>query len=303
MKKLLTILCLALTAALLFTACAEKEPKLVGGWQNAEDQTVTAELQEIFDNAAASYEGLDLTPKAYLAHQVVAGTNHLFQCVDSANNEYKVTVYQDLQGGFTITKVEDKDGNDVTSAILPEIGAPAGAPEEPQSGEITAELQEVFDKAMEGYDGAKLEPVELLSTQVVAGVNYRFLCNETILVPGAEPKEVIVTIYQDLEGNCSITDVEDKEENDSPAGAPIEPESTEITAELQEKFDKAMEGYDGAKLEPVELLSTQVVAGVNYRFLCNETILVPGAEPKEVIVTVFEDLEGNCSITDIADKE
>ena len=209
MKRVLTIAVLFLVAVLLFTACGAKE--LAGGWQKAESKTVTAELQEVFDHAAASYEGLDLTPKAYLAHQMVAGTNHLFQCTDSAKNKYNVTVYQDLEGGFTITKVEDKKGNDVTSEVLPEIVPPDGGAVAPASGEITAELQEIFDKALEGYDGAKLEPVELLSTQVVAGVNYRFLCNETILVPGAEPKEVIVTVFKGLDGNCSITDVTDKE--------------------------------------------------------------------------------------------
>lgn len=80
-------------------------------------------------------------------------------------------------------------------------------------------------------------------------------------------------------------------------------ESKTVTAELQEIFDKALEGYDGAKLEPVELLSTQVVAGINYRFLCRETVLVPNAEPKEVVVTVFKALDGSCSITDVTEKE
>ena len=209
MKRVLSIAALLLATVLLFSGCGAKE--LTGGWQKAESKTVTAELQAVFDKAAAPYEGLDLTPKAYLAHQVVAGTNHLFQCTDSAKNKYNVTVYQDLEGGFTITKVEDKKGNDVTSEILPEIVSPDGGSVEPANGEITAELQEIFDKALEDYDGAKLEPVQLLSTQVVAGVNYRFLCNETILVPGAEPKEVIVTVFKDLDGKCSITDVTDKE--------------------------------------------------------------------------------------------
>ena len=117
MKRFLTISVLLIAMMLLFTACGSKE--LAGGWQKAESKTVTAELQEVFDKAAAAYEGLDLTPKAYLAHQVVAGTNHLFECTDSAKNKYKVTVYQDLEGNFTITKVEDKKGNDVTSEILP----------------------------------------------------------------------------------------------------------------------------------------------------------------------------------------
>lgn len=209
MKKFYTVAVLVLAAAMLLTACGANT--IPGGWQKAESKTVTAELQDVFDMAAAPYGDLDLTPKAYLAHQVVAGTNHLFECVDSAKNKYSVTVYQDLEGGFTITKVEDKKGTDVTSDILPEIIALDGGSTEPADGAITEELQDIFNKALEGYDGAKLEPVELLSTQVVAGINYRFLCRETVLVPNAEPKEVIVTVFKDLDGNCSITDVTDKE--------------------------------------------------------------------------------------------
>ena len=207
MRKLFTVVALILTMAALLTACSTA--KLDGGWQKVKDKTVTAELKEYFDKAAAPYGELDLTPEKYLASQVVAGTNHLFQCVDSDKNKYNVTVYQDLEGGFSITKVEDEKGNDLTEEMLPDIETVGGFVDA-EDGTITAELQEIFNKALEGYDGANLEPVELLSTQVVAGVNYRFLCNETILVPGAEPKEVIVTVYQDLEGNCSITDVTDK---------------------------------------------------------------------------------------------
>ena len=209
MKKFCSVAILIFTVVLMLTACGSNA--IPGGWQKAESKTVTAELQDAFNMAAAPYGDLDLTPKAYLAHQVVAGTNHLFECVDSAKNNYKVTVYQDLEGGFTITKVEDKKGNDVTSDILPEIVAPDGGNTEPADGAITAELQDIFNKALDGYDGVKLEPVELLSTQVVAGINYRFLCKETVLVPNAEPKEVIVTVFKDLDGSCSITDVTDKE--------------------------------------------------------------------------------------------
>ena len=209
MKKFYTITVLILTAVMMLTACGANT--IPGGWQKAESKTVTAELQDVFNLAAAPYGDLDLTPKAYLAHQVVAGTNHLFECMDSAKNKYTVTVYQDLEGGFTITKVADKKGNDVTSDILPEIIDPDGGNTEPTDGAITAELQEIFDKALEGYDGAKLEPVELLSTQVVAGINYRFLCRETVMVPNAEPKEVVVTVFKALDGSCSITDVTEKE--------------------------------------------------------------------------------------------
>lgn len=208
MRKFCKVAVLILAAAMMFTACGSNN--IPGGWQKAKSKTVTAELQDVFNMAAEPYGELDLAPEAYLASQVVAGTNHLFKCVDSAKNKYNVTVFQDLEGGYTITKVENKKGNDVTSDILPEISGLEGGNTVPADGTITAELQEIFNKALEGYDGVKLEPVELLSTQVVAGINYRFLCNETVLVPNAEPKEVIVTVFEDLDGSCSITDVTDK---------------------------------------------------------------------------------------------
>ena len=80
-----------------------------------------------------------------------------------------------------------------------------------EDGTLTDELLGIFNAALEGYDGVKLEPVKLLQTQVVAGTNYKFLANETVVVPGATPKEVVVTIYKDLQGNTTITEVTDYE--------------------------------------------------------------------------------------------
>lgn len=78
-----------------------------------------------------------------------------------------------------------------------------------EDGTLNDELLEIFNKALEGYTGMKLEPVELLQTQIVAGKNFRFLANGTAVVPDAKTEKKIVTVYQDLEGNCTITDVED----------------------------------------------------------------------------------------------
>lgn len=76
---------------------------------------------------------------------------------------------------------------------------------------LTDEYKEIFEKAMEGYTGMNFEPLEILAKQVVAGMNYRFLVNATAVVPNAETVKKIVTVYQDLSGNCSITNVEDYE--------------------------------------------------------------------------------------------
>lgn len=78
-----------------------------------------------------------------------------------------------------------------------------GAYEKAEDSKITDELQELFDKALESYEGEEeFELVKLLETQVVAGTNYKFLAK----VEGAEK---VVIVYEDLQGNAEITSVED----------------------------------------------------------------------------------------------
>ena len=81
-----------------------------------------------------------------------------------------------------------------------------------EDGEITTELQELFDKATEELEGVDYTPVKLLETQVVSGTNYKFLCDATVVSPDAETKQMIVTIYQDLQGNVEILDIQDAEQ-------------------------------------------------------------------------------------------
>ena len=69
------------------------------------------------------------------------------------------------------------------------------------------EMQAVFDKATGDMDGAVYVPVALLGTQVVAGINYCFLCQITPVVPDPKPVWALVYIYADLEGNAEITNI------------------------------------------------------------------------------------------------
>lgn len=77
---------------------------------------------------------------------------------------------------------------------------------------ITDEVRQVCDKAFEGWEGVTYEPIALLKTQVVAGMNYCVLCEATVVVPDAEPTYAVVYIYEDLEGNAEITDILNFEE-------------------------------------------------------------------------------------------
>lgn len=86
-----------------------------------------------------------------------------------------------------------------------------GGWETAEDGTITPELQELFDKAMEELEGVDYTPIKLLETQVVAGTNYKFLCDATVVYPDAETTQAIVTIYEDLQGNVEILEIQDAE--------------------------------------------------------------------------------------------
>ena len=64
-----------------------------------------------------------------------------------------------------------------------------------------------FDKAAKGLSGASYTPVAVLSSQVVAGMNYCILCQVTPVTPDAAPAWALVYIYADLEGNAEILNV------------------------------------------------------------------------------------------------
>ena len=109
----------------------------------------------------------------------------------------------------------------------------------PESPEITPELQEVFEKATEGILGVTYTPVALVGTQVVAGMNYCFLCEAKAVVPEVEPYYVNVTVYQDLSGKATVTNIEGVESHSSSEIAAYvgEPEADgTATEETQEDF-------------------------------------------------------------------
>ena len=78
-------------------------------------------------------------------------------------------------------------------------------------------------------------------------------------------------------------------------------ENTDITDETKAIFDKALDGLVGVSYEPIAYLGSQVVAGTNHCFLCKATIAYPDAMPTLVFIYIYEDLEGNAEILNIAD--
>ena len=65
----------------------------------------------------------------------------------------------------------------------------------------------------------------------------------------------------------------------------------DLTPEDRTLFDKVMDPILGVRYEP-SAVSTQVVAGTNYKFRAVGTIMVPDMPKFHAIIRIFEPLEG-----------
>ena len=77
-------------------------------------------------------------------------------------------------------------------------------------------------------------------------------------------------------------------------------ENNAVTEEQKAVFDKAVEKLLGVSYEPVTYLGSQVVAGQNHCFLCKATVIYPDAKPTYALVYIYQDLQGNAEVTNVA---
>ncbi len=231
MKKLSTCL---ITVGLLFlmSACGSSgqpsetpENTTSGGWSlyENEEAALPENVQAAFDKASETYTEIELKPVAYIASQVVAGTNYMILCEAAATEEnptisyQMVVVYADLGGKAEISKVNEFDltaytEGDTFETRTQQLSGGWQIAEERTSVPIPKEVKGVFDQAMANMDWGELEPMALLGSQVVAGTNYAFLCYGTMQTDEATQGIHIVTVYADMDGNAEIKSI-----------APVEP--------------------------------------------------------------------------------
>lgn len=75
--------------------------------------------------------------------------------------------------------------------------------------ELTEDDEVFFVEVVKGYEKELINP-ELVSTQIVSGMNYKFLCS---MKDGDVTSKVIVTIYKPFSGDPQITSVEEAPES------------------------------------------------------------------------------------------
>ena len=161
---------------------------------------------------------------------------------------------------------------------------------------------EPLTKVTETLMGVDYEPLALLGRQVVAGMNYAYLCKATVVAPNAEPYLVVVFVYQALDGSCEVLNIvpidvgAGSQEGDisviafDPAAAEpttgswqvvaINMQAREAGVKLSEKeslqllqveipFTECQTVMEYGHL-PMYCLAWQVVSGTNYCFLAVE---------------------------------
>lgn len=210
MKKLISLL-LCAVFVFAFSACgqgspapaepegAEEAETLPGGWVPAADPTVTVELNAKLERALDGLVGASFIPVAYMGSQVVSGTNYALLCrmafvVPEAVETYAlVYLYEALDGSVELTKVLDS-GRATDLGELP--GGWFSAESPVLTEDVAAALSQLNDPAM--------EPLALLSSQVVAGQNFCVLCR--ISPDPAAFYYALVYLYVDLSGRATVTE-------------------------------------------------------------------------------------------------
>lgn len=241
-----------------------------------------------------------MTRRAFVMLGAMALATGLFGCGSKPEPEPETE-----PDGEAITPTEEPDSTPVSGGWETNADAPTSA--------LTADQQAVFDQAIENYDGMDLLPACVLATQVVAGTNYAFLCQGTSVTANPETGWYVVVVYENLEGACEASSVEQinvsepalvagaQDGEDAVVGGwAVVPQVTDDPIAIPEKAASAFAACDeSAGLSPLALLATQLVAGTNYRILCVGAPAVPDAQGELNVVDVYEDLEGKAECASI----
>lgn len=314
MKKLLNLL-LATLMAVTIAACqkpieAELRFKGTDGSEGGMTSASTGNktLKDLFDAYGSTGDfTYELDEEGYVVS--INGTG---------NDEYGYWAICKLVDGLddpindTIANISLQDGDVYTVTYIPNEDLLGGwEMVDVSRTDLTDEEAEIFEKVKDAYLDDSYVPVRVLATQLVSGMNYAYLVCEHS--DEGQPKDYqIVKIYKDLQDNVElqsisdieITDVKTTDANDEPVVGGWEIQDTGRpgtlgSSEAQESFDKATADLDGVIYNPIQLLATQLVAGTNYKALALGKVVGNEDHPGLYILTWYEDLDGNCQMTDI----
>ncbi len=191
------------------------------------------------------------------------------------------------ENSFTWHEDQSPYGTDMVFEWVPvTIGGPeaVGGWTLTEDGALTEEAQSAFDKAMEGLVGVNYTPLALLGTQIVSGTNYCFLCEATVVYPGAQPYYSVVTVYQDLQGAAEVRNIAALDLGriaESGEITDVQPDGSQLLGGWTVDRESSVDA-EGAVMH----LASQLVSGTNHCVLCKGWTLA----------FIYEDLQGNTEL-------
>ena len=161
---------------------------------------------------------------------------------------------------------------------------------------LEPDLVAIWNRAMKDHPEKKLKPIALLGKQVVAGMNYMFLCKD-------EDSYKVVVIYNNLEDQSSLTSVKDfdvteyvnenkEHESDVMTGGWTTevPDNLNVLDEsIQDIWDHAMEKIVGVAYYPIIRVAHLDKSETNYAILCYGKLSTANEFTGIYLVTIQED--------------
>ena len=175
--------------------------------------------------------------------------------------------------------------------------------------ELPEGAAEAFEKAMDGFTGVGYTPVAYLGSQVVAGVNYAYLCKAVTVTAQPETRLAVVIVYRDLQGNAVVSSIKnvDLTECTKEADTEFRPgnyaggwhlntEAGVLPEGADEAFENALNGLVGVGYTPLTCMGSQVVAGRNYAVLCTAKTVSASPASALAVVVVNAPVSGDAKI-------
>ena len=221
MRKMLSALLVLMLSLCLVSAQAESGSEyefLIGDWklEGAAPEAQTAFLFddydcELTDDSGASEEGAWTFDGETLVLTFHGGKEMTLKWDEEAQQftgEYKgaaLVMSMDVED-------EDEDDDTVEAELLhenaPLSGLLTGGWAAAEDWAVTDSVTALVGKAQEQLMGVDYVPAAYLGSQVVAGTNHAVLCRAAVTAPGAQPYWAVLYLYEDLEGNVSVLDID-----------------------------------------------------------------------------------------------
>ena len=231
---------------------------VAGGWETPDESLALSKnpaARTAFKKAVNKLKGSSYTAIAFLAAQVVAGTNYEILCretpTDGCEAHIKIMyIYEDLQGNAEVTGFKTIIGEQLMGGYT--------ANTDKYGLSKNKEIYTAYKAATKELVGVSYEPVAYLGSQVVAGMNYLVLCRGKVVVPNAKYSYYLISVYADLEGKISLGEI------NALALGTYDDDETQAEDAVQEE-DAAMDGMANPWSEYSSVSKAANAAGVSFK--------------------------------------